>query len=201
MENQGVGLASIGRLTAQDGALLVIDLQERLLDVMRDRAAVVSNSIQLIRGAGLLHIPVFATEQYPKGLGPTIPEIAELVPHRVPKTLFHCGESLGLAHPLKGVNLKHITLVGIEAHVCVAQTAVELLQLGYIVQIAADAVTSRKPMDRDFALRRLERAGAIVSTTEAILFEWTERSDRPEFKAISQLVKSSDSRTLEGLTQ
>ena len=200
MEGNGAKRATIGRLTSHDGALLVIDLQERLLGVMSDRSLVVDNTIRLIHGATLLHLPVIATEQYPKGLGPTIPEIAALVPHRPSKTLFHCCEAVGLMDPLGGDPIKHVTLAGIEAHVCVAQTAVELLRLGYTVQIAADAVTSRKSIDRDFALRRLEHAGAVVSTTEAILFEWTERSDRPEFKAISRLVKLSDTRQPEGLT-
>lgn len=187
--------AAIGRLTSSGAALLVIDLQERLLGVMSDRSLVVHNAVRLIQGANLLHIPVFATEQYPKGLGPSVPEIAELVPDRPSKTLFHGYDALRF-----GEGVKHVTLAGIEAHVCVAQTALELLSHGYIVQIAADAVTSRHSLDRDFALRRLERAGAVVSTTEAILFEWTERSDRPEFKAISQLVKSSEPNKPEGLS-
>ena len=200
MERSGERRATIGRLTARDGALLVIDLQERLLGVMSDRYVVVHNAIRLIQGANVLRLPVFATEQYPKGLGPSIPEIAAMVPHRPSKTLFHCAEAVGLTDALSGDSIKHITLTGIEAHVCVAQTALELLQLGYTVQIAADAVSSRHPIDRDFALRRLEHAGAVVSTTEAILFEWTERSDRPEFKAISQLVKSSEPSQPEGLS-
>ena len=83
-----------------------------------------------------------------------------------------------------------MTLAGVEAHVCVAQTALELLGLGFGVQVPADAVASRSKMDWEFALRRLEHAGVVLSTTEAVLFEWTERSDRPEFKAISELVKS-----------
>ena len=193
-------MATIGRLTARNGALLVIDLQERLLSVIPGRALVVDNTVLLIRAASLLRIPVFATEQYPKGLGPTVSEIAELVPERPSKTSFHCCEATGFLSSLRRENVEHVTLAGIEAHVCVAQTAIELLHLGFIVQIAADAVTSRKPIDRDFALRRLERAGAAVSTTEAIVFEWTERSDRPEFKAISQLIKSSDASTSEGPT-
>ncbi len=83
-----------------------------------------------------------------------------------------------------------MTLAGIEAHVCVAQTALELLDLGFRVQIVADAVASRRAVDWEFALRRVEHAGAIVSTTEAVIFEWTETADRPEFKAISELIKS-----------
>ena len=91
---------------------------------------------------------------------------------------------------LYGRSIRHVTVAGIEAHVCVAQTALELLDLGFRVQVPADAVASRHKMDWEFALRRLERAGAVVSTMESVLFEWTESSERSEFKAISQLIKS-----------
>ena len=99
-----------------------------------------------------------------------------------------------LLEQLYGRNVRHVTVAGIEAHVCVAQTALELLDLGFTVQVPADAVASRHKIDWEFALRRLERAGAIVSTTESVLFEWTETAERPEFKAISELIKEMDSR-------
>ena len=92
-----------------------------------------------------------------------------------------------LLEQLYGRNVRHVTVAGIEAHVCVAQTALELLDLGFRVQVPADAVASRRKIDWEFALRRLEQAGAVVSTTESVLFEWTETADRPEFKAISEL--------------
>jgi nicotinamidase-related amidase len=91
---------------------------------------------------------------------------------------------------LYGRHIQHVTVAGIEAHVCVAQTALELLDLGFRVQVPADGVGSRRKIDWEFALRRLEHAGAVVSTTESVLFEWTEKSDRPEFKVISELIKS-----------
>jgi nicotinamidase-related amidase len=182
------------RLTAAHGALLVVDLQERLLARMEDRERVVANATRLVRGAKILGLPVCATEQYPQGLGPSVPELAELVPDRPSKTHFHCCSVPQFLEQLYGHQVRHVTLAGIEAHVCVAQTALELRNLGFSVQVAADAVASRHKVDYDFALRRLERAGVVVSTTEAVLFEWTERSDRPEFKAISELIKSFESR-------
>ncbi len=178
------------RLTAQHGALLVVDLQDKLLGLIPDREAVISHTVALIRGARTLGMPVWATEQYPHGLGPSAAAIAELIPDRPAKTTFHCCGVPQLLEQLYGRNIRHVTVAGIEAHVCVAQTALELLDLGFRVQVPADAVTSRHRIDWEFALRRLERAGATVLTTESVLFEWTERSDRAEFKAISELIKA-----------
>jgi nicotinamidase-related amidase len=178
------------RLTGRYGGLLVVDLQDKLMTRMADRDRVIANVVALIRGAEALDVPVWATEQYPKGLGPTVQEVAELIPERPGKTTFHCCAVPQLLEQLYGRHVRHVTLVGIEAHVCVAQTALELLDLGFRVQVPADAVTSRRKVDWEFALRRLEQVGAVVSTTEAVLFEWAERADRPEFKAISDIVKS-----------
>lgn len=182
------------RLTAAHGALLVVDMQEKLLATMRDRDLVVANAARLIRGARELQIPVWATEQYPRGLGPTVPPIAELIPDRPTKMSFQCCAVPQLLEQLYGRHIRHLTLAGIEAHVCVAQTALELLDLGFRVQVPADAVTSRNPRDCEFALRRLEQAGAVISTTEAVLFEWLETADCPQFKVISNLVKGSGPR-------
>jgi nicotinamidase-related amidase len=177
------------RLTARNGALLIVDVQEKVLAPIRYRELLVANAVRLVRGAQALQLPVWATEQYPQGLGPTVPELAALIPHRPAKTTFHCCAVGEIVEHLHGQKIAHVTLAGIEAHVCVAQTALELLRMGFRVQVPADAVASRATLDWEFALRRLERAGAVVSTTEAVLFEWTERADRPEFKAISALIK------------
>ncbi|WZO96029.1 isochorismatase family protein [Isosphaeraceae bacterium EP7] len=182
-------MTSFERLTHQHAALLIVDLQGKLLAKIPARDEVVGNAARLIDGAGLLEIPVVATEQYPQGLGPSVAAIADRVAHRLSKTNFHCGEVPELVLLIAERSLRHITLAGIEAHICVAQTALELMRLGLTVQVAADAVASRHQVDYEFALRRLERAGVVVSTTEAILFEWTESSRHPNFKAISALVK------------
>lgn len=181
----------IQRITAEHGALLVVDLQEKLLPKIVERDRVIFNSLRLVRGAKLLGLSVHATEQYPKGLGPSVPELVELIPERGAKTTFHCCSIPSFLEQLYGRHVCHVTLAGIEAHVCVAQSGLELMNLGFRVQVVADAVGSRSQLDWDFALRRLERAGAVISTTEAVLFEWAERSDRPEFKAISELIKES----------
>ena len=178
------------RRTAQHGALLVVDVQEKLMARIIDRDLIIAQAVRLIRAAEVLQIPVFATEQYPEGLGPTVDELARLIPDRPGKTTFHCCGAPQFLEQLYGRQIRHVTLVGIEAHVCVAQTALELLHLGFGVQVPADAVGSRSRLDWEFALRRLETAGAVVTTAEAVLFEWTECSDRKEFKAISELVKS-----------
>jgi nicotinamidase-related amidase len=183
-------MPSIQRNTARDGALLVVDMQGKLLELMADRGLVVANAVRLVRAAKALDMPIWATEQYPKGLGPTVPELAELLPHRADKTSFHCCAVGELVEGLYNHATRHVTLAGIEAHVCVAQTALELLNLGYRVQVPADAVASRHRLDWEIALRRLERAGAVVTTVEAALFEWVETADHPRFKVISELVKN-----------
>jgi nicotinamidase-related amidase len=180
------------RLTAPHGALLVVDVQDKLLERIENRESLVANAVRLVKAAQVLHLPVWATEQYPRGLGPTTAALATLIPNRPGKTTFHCCAVPQLLEQLYGRQIRHLTLVGIETHVCVAQTALELLGLGFRVQVPADAVGSRHKIDWEFALRRLEHAGATVSTSEAVLFEWTERSDRAEFKAISALVKEAD---------
>jgi nicotinamidase-related amidase len=180
------------RLTARHGALLVVDMQEKLLAVMPDREQVVANAVRLIRGAAALSVPVWGTEQYPRGLGPTAASIAELIPHCPTKMTFQSCAVPQILEQFYGRHIRHVTVVGLEAHVCVAQTALEILDLGFRVQVAADAVASRNTFDRDVALRRIEQAGAVISTTEAVLFEWLETADRPEFKTVSALVKSAN---------
>jgi nicotinamidase-related amidase len=160
---------------------------------MQDREPVVANVLRLIRGAQELKMPVWATEQYPRGLGPTVPPIAELIAERPTKLTFQCCAVPQLLEQLYGRHIRHLTLAGVEAHVCVAQTALELLDLGFRVQVAADAVTSRNRLDYEFTLRRMAQVGAVISTTEAILFEWLGTADRPEFKPISAMIKSRSS--------
>lgn len=177
------------RFTAPHGALLIVDMQGKLLDRMKYGALVTANCARLIRGAEALVVPVFATEQYPEGLGPTVAELAALLPHRPSKTAFSCCAVGELIEGLHGRGIRHVTIAGIEAHVCVAQTALELIELGFAVQVPADAVGSRGTLDWEIALRRIDRAGGVITTTEAALFEWVASADAPAFKTISQLVK------------
>lgn len=186
----GHAMSAFDRRTAEHGALLVVDVQERLLPAILGHARLLANALTLVQGARILGVRVFATEQYPRGLGPTVEPLASLIPTRPSKRAFHCLGAPGLAEALAEGDIRHVTLVGIEAHVCVAQTALELLKLGYAVQVPADAVGSRFAVDQEFALRRLERAGAVVTTTEAALFEWIESAEHPRFKEVSALVKA-----------
>lgn len=182
-------MSSPDRLTAREGGLLVVDLQEKLLATIRFGDLVVANTIRLVKSAQILSVPVWATEQYPKGLGPTIAEVAALIPDRPEKLTFHCLGVHGLEDQFRDKDVRHLTLTGIEAHICVSQTALELIDRGFHVQVPIDAVASRNSMDWETALRRMERAGVVLTTTEAVLFEWLETADRPEFKAISALVR------------
>jgi nicotinamidase-related amidase len=185
-------MASSDRLTAAHSLLLVVDLQVKLLERIESRETLIANISRIIKAAQLLEIPTIATEQYPKGLGPSVPEVAAAIPHRPEKTVFHCCAVPQVFETIYAKGIRKVTLVGIEAHICVAQTALELLRMGLQVQILADAVASRHPFDGEIALRRLELAGAVVSTTETALLEWTESADHPKFKAISALVKEAD---------
>ena len=180
------------RFEASDAALLVIDVQDRLVVKMPSAALMIANAVRLVRAAELLDVPRFATEQYPEGLGPTVGPLAALLPERPSKRTFHCCEVPGLVEGFRGSGVRHVALAGIEAHVCVAQTALELLRIGFEVQVPADAVASRSEVDWRFALRRLEAAGAVVTTTEAVLFEWLGSSLHPQFKAVSALVKAHE---------
>ncbi len=128
-------MRSTQRLTGKHGALLVVDLQDKLLASIAGRDLVVANTIGLIRAAKTLGLPVWGTEQYPRGLGPTVAAVAELISERPAKTTFHCCAVPQLLEQLYGRHVRHVTIAGIEAHVCVAQTALELLDLGFRVQI------------------------------------------------------------------
>ena len=177
------------RLTARGAALLVVDLHTRLVPAIEGADRIIANPATLVRAAGLLGVPTVATEQVPAKLGPTVAALAELLADRLPKATFHAGGAAGLWAQLESRQVRHVALVGIEAHICVAQTALELLARGYAVQVPVDAVGSRFAVDRDVALRRLDRAGAILTTAEATLFEWAESAEHPQFRAIAALVK------------
>ena len=168
----------------------VVDIQERLIPAIPAAPGVLARAIRLARAARLLDVRTALTEQYPKGLGPTPPELASLLPPALTKTAFSCcGCDAFTAlidappHPLHAV-----VLCGLETHVCIAQTAFDLLARGLRVFIAADAVASRHALDHDIGLRRLESSGAVLTTTEAILFEWLRDASHPHFKAIQKLV-------------
>jgi hypothetical protein len=145
----------------------------------------------LIDGAHTLGIPVEATEQYPKGLGTTTPVLAERLAAIPSKLMFSCRECSPLFERWRDRGVYKILVAGIETHVCVQQTVLDLLAAGFQVYLAVDAVGSRYTVDRDIALRRMEMSGATLTTTEAALFEWCEVAGTPEFKQVSALVRET----------
>lgn len=179
----------VPRLAAGSSVLVVIDVQDKLLAKMPTGPELVRNVAFLLDAAGLLGVPVSATEQYPKGLGPTTPEIARRLPPDVPaKTAFSGCGAAGFLAGLKTLGREAVVVVGMEAHVCVSQTAFDLLDAGFRVFVPIDAVASRFAIDHEVAVRRLERAGAIATTAEQVAFEWLRDAAHPQFKAVSKLV-------------
>ncbi len=183
---------SPGLMSRANTALLVVDVQERLLPAIRDGRRVVWNCGRLIDGARILGLPVAGTEQYPKGLGPTVPDLAERLGNLPAKLLFSCRECAAAFRPLLDAGRHKLLVCGVEAHVCVQQTVYDLLAAGWSVYVAADAVGSRTEFDYRTALGRMASAGAVVTSTEAALFEWCEQAGTPEFKQIAQLVRAVD---------
>ncbi|MCD6495776.1 MAG: hydrolase [Candidatus Aenigmarchaeota archaeon] len=166
---------------------VMIDMQDKFVPAIDDIRNVISNAKILAESAGILGIPLLATEQYPKGLGHTV---AELKPENVTeKTEFSCLANAGFAEKLEKLKPKDLVLFGIEAHVCVLQTALDALEMGYRVHVVSDAVSSRKQHDRDRALERMGQSGAFTVTTEMILFQLLEKAGTEEFRKISALVK------------
>jgi nicotinamidase-related amidase len=172
-----------------DTGLLVVDMQERLLPSIADGDRVVWNVRRLIDGARILGLPVAATEQYRKGLGPTVPELAQRLGEIPSKLSFSCGECAGIFEDLQGRRIHKLLVCGIEAHVCVQQTVLDLLAGAWQIYVAADAVGSRHEIDCRVALGRMDSAGATLTTTEAALFEWCQKAGTPEFRQISRLAR------------
>jgi len=175
--------------------LLIIDAQDRLAAAMpeRDLAQTVQNIQRLIAAAKALEIPIFSTEQYPQGLGRTIEPIREGLPETAApteKTCFSCCTAAGFERNLTSEpKRKQVVLVGMEAHICIVQTASGLLRWGYQVFVAADATCSRDPANRDNALERMRHCGIQVTSTESVAFEWLGDSTNERFREVSRLFK------------
>lgn len=178
-------------LQKEKSALLIIDVQERILPVIYNYELVLNNITKLIKGFKALNIPVYYTEQYPKGLGPTSKVILdELQGYQAyQKMTFSCSGAENLFEEFEKKNLSQIIVTGIESHVCVQQTVMDLLANNFQVNLVADSVSSRKITDYNIALDRMRKLGAEVTTTESVLFELLELCGTPEFKEISKIVK------------
>ncbi|MEM9702871.1 MAG: isochorismatase family protein [Planctomycetota bacterium] len=183
-----------GFLAPTAGRLIVVDLQTGLLPHITESATVEARATLLIRGATALGVQVAATEQAPEKLGETVVPVAEELntakAERVPKTVFGAAGPLGLTDAVSDRRFQAV-LCGIETHVCIAQTALELMSGEYAVTIAADACGSRRASDHEIALARLTAEGAKVSSVEAILFEWCGSAEHPAFRTLRDLVKEA----------
>ncbi len=173
--------------------LVVIDVQDKLLPAVCDGPRLVEDLVTLVRGANELAVPALVTEQYPHGLGPTVAPLRSLLPAPIEKLRMSASRSLGWP-PASETDRWQVVLCGLETHVCVLQTAFDLVSLGYQVFVPVDAVSCRVAIDGEIALRRMTAAGIALTTIEGVLFEWLESAEAPEFKAISRLVRERAAR-------
>ncbi|WP_338809439.1 isochorismatase family protein [Neisseria leonii] len=172
----------------ENTACLVVDIQTRLCPALHQAEAMTANSLTLLQGLTALNVPVMITEQYPKGLGNTVPEIAELLPAApvAEKTRFSALTD-ETEHFLLGK--QHVILIGAESHVCMLQTVLDLRERGFHVWIPFECTTSRNPANRDNALTHMRQAGAVVSNVESILFLLLQDAKHPAFKTVSGLIR------------
>lgn len=178
-------------LNRDDAVLVVVDIQERLAVVMSERKRVIDNCIHLIEAAKLLKIPLMLNEQYPKGLGPTVPEIKESLQSYEPleKVTFSCCRGDKFLGHLKDTGRKKVMLVGMETHVCVLQTCIDLIREDYIVHAVSDAICSRTADNFRTGIEFMRDAGAVITCTETVLFQLLEKAGSEEFKVISKRIK------------
>ena len=181
------------RIARENTQAMIIDVQERLTPHIYDHENIVKKTVTLIKGLQALDIPIMLNEQYKKGLGDTLPEIREVLEgdnaKSFEKVTFSACDNDDSWHYLAQQNRSIVLLFGVEAHVCVMQTALDLLDNGMQPVIIGDAVGSRFPYDKKQAIRRIRRAGSVISTVESILFELCRSSKDPAFKTISNLIK------------
>ena len=178
-------------LKPDETVFVLIDVQGKLAQVMHQKEDLFRNLQILIQGLQALDIPVLWLEQYPEGLGPTIPEIAELLPDNaaIPKVCFSgCGQPEFRAR-LQDLKRKQVLVAGIEAHICVYQTVRDLLDMGHEVEVVADAVSSRTPVNRQVGLDRMSSMGASITSVEMLLFELLGEAGSDVFRQIAKLVK------------
>jgi nicotinamidase-related amidase len=178
-------------MDAELSCLLVIDVQERLLPAMADADQVVRNAAVLLTAANRLGVPAMVSEQYPRGLGTTVAELTGLIPPAAiqQKLHFSCCADTAYRQRFEALGRSQAVVTGIEAHVCVLQTAIDLLAMGVDVFVVADATSSRQSASRETALNRLRDSGAEIVTAEMVIFEWLRVAGTNQFKEFSALVK------------
>jgi len=178
-------------IRATDSALIVIDVQERLVPVMQAPARTVQNTKLLLHAARINNVPAILTEQYPKGLGPTLSEVKKAAGESIvlSKMHFSCMEDPIFAKEFKSLGRRQAILVGMEAHICVVQTAASLFEDGYEVFVVSDATASRTIESEKACLERLSAAGVSIVTTEMVVFEWLGKAGTASFKELLPLIK------------
>lgn len=178
-------------LRKDKAALVIVDIQERLAVAMTEREKVISNTLHLAEASRLLDFPLLITEQYSKGLGPTVPEIRNAIESYAPieKITFSCCGEQMFSEAVQELGKKQIILAGMETHVCVLQTCIDLLREGYDVHVVSDAICSRTKQNYKTALEYMRDAGAVITCTETVLFQLLEKAGSEEFKAISKRIK------------
>jgi len=171
--------------------LLVVDVQERLLRVIHENKLLLRNIQRLVSGAGIFGLPIIVTEQYPKGLGPTVSPLCGMLEkaRKLEKITFSCMRDQPIADLIGETSRDTMLVCGTESHVCVLQTVLDALGSGLKVHVAADAVSSRTQENKQIALERMRQAGAVITSTESALFELLEKAGTSEFKKISALIK------------
>ena len=189
------------KLKKENAVLVGIDFQEKLMPAMRNRDEVEASTVKLVKGCRILGVPVIMTQQYTKGLGSTVPSIAAALSEPleeaagsekfqiIEKTSFSAVGEPAFVQALEKLGRKTVIIAGVEAHVCVQQTVIDLLDNGYTVFVANDCISSRNDTDKKYSQRRMNDAGAVGTTFEAILFELLKGAKEPGFKQISALVK------------
>jgi len=179
-------------LNIKDTALVVIDVQGKLAQLMDQKEALFANLERIIKGAQALGLPILWTEQVPEKLGETTPQIRELLvdsAEPISKSSFSCCGHPPFMDTFQGLQRQQVLLTGIETHICVYQTALDLLNLGYEVHLVADAVSSRTAANKQIALERIKGAGALLTSTEMALFELLRVAEGDKFRQIARLVK------------
>jgi nicotinamidase-related amidase len=178
-------------LALENTVLVVVDIQGKLWNIMHEKELLLENARKLVSGVKVLGIPIILTEQNPKGLGPTLPELTQLIPEvpPLPKFSFSCCQNEGFHRSINDLNRRQVLICGIESHICVYQTTLELMNSGYEVQVVADVVSSRVVRNRDVALSRMQSEGAKLTVVEMVLYELLGTAESPQFKEMLKVVK------------
>ena len=179
-------------LNTENALLLIIDIQERLIAAQYSKDMITKNAAILAEAATILGVPVVASEQYPKGLGNTIPEIKEKLDESAKffeKTAFSCVKQEGFLDLIKSCNRKQIIICGMESHICVHQTVTDLLNEGFEVHVVSDAISSRREFECKIGMDRMVADGSVLTCVETVVFEFLKSAKHPDFKAVQGLIK------------